>query len=239
MIKIVKDNTKLNNAKIIGSLRSWLLSANEVIFPDPKVKRIFDFLLAFLGIIIFFPIFLAITVAIYLEDGFPILYSQDRIGFRGKLYKMYKFRSMVKNAEKSNPVRAKENDPRVTKVGKIIRATAMDELPQLFNILKGDMSFVGPRSYREFFVNQFRQQVPNYDLCHIVRPGLTGLAQVYGSKNISPRHKLWLDLLYIKNRSMLLDIKLILISIWITIRRRWESRNRKIKRIKIGRWRIT
>jgi len=217
----------------------YFLNQNETYFQDSKIKRLFDFSLSLAGILIFSPVFLLIGLAILLEDGPPILYWQERVGLHGKLYRICKFRSMVKNAEKDKPLRAKENDPRVTKVGKIIRKTAMDELPQLFSILKGDMSFVGPRSYREFFVNQFRQQVPNYDLCHMIRPGLTGLAQVYGPKDISPRQKLRLDLLYAKRRTMLLDLKLILMSIWITLCRRWESRNRKIKRIKIGRWRIT
>ena len=122
---------------------------------------------------------------------------------------------------------ATENDHRVTGVGKILRSTAMDELPQLINILKGDISFVGPRAERPELVNEFKKRVRHFELT-MARPGLTGVAQIFGRYDSPPRHKLRYDLLYIRNQSFLLDLKLILLSFWITLRGKWESRNHKI-----------
>ena len=136
---------------------------------------------------------------------------------------------MIPDAEKhTGAVWASENDPRVTKVGKILRATAMDELPQLWNIFKGDMSFVGPRSERPELVEQFAKKIKNYNQRFLVTPGLTGMAQVYGSYDTPPQHKLKYDLLYVKKQSFLLDLKLIFLSFWITFRGKWESREKKI-----------
>jgi len=196
---------------------------------DRMSKRLFDIALSLFGFVFWLPAFALITVAILFEDGLPVFYTQERIGWHGKSFRLWKFRSMIKDAEAaSGPVRVAKNDQRITRVGLLLRKIGMDELPQLINILKGEMSFVGPRSYRDFFVKQFREEVPNYDLCFLVRPGLTGMAQVYGRKDTSALQKWRLDMLYIKNRSLWLDVKLILISIWITLRGRWESLERKI-----------
>ena len=196
---------------------------------DCMSKRFFDIALSLFGFVFWLPAFAMIAIAILLEDGPPVFYTQERIGWHGKSFRLWKFRSMIKDAEAaSGPVRVAKNDQRITRVGLLLRKIGMDELPQLVNILKGEMSFVGPRSYREFFVKQFREEVPNYDLCFLVRPGLTGMAQVYGRKDTSALQKWRLDMLYIKNRSLWLDVKLILISIWITLRGRWESLERKI-----------
>ena len=219
----------------------WVLEKEWSTIDDSKIKRIFDFFLSLVGIFAFtflFPFFLVIPVAIIIEDGFPIFFSLDKVGKNGKLFRMYKFRSMVKDAERNGVVWVNKNPSKLTKVGRFLRATAMDELPQLFSILKGDMSFVGPRPYRVSFEEQFSKEIENYSLRHLVRPGLTGLAQVYGKKYMSPRQRLRFDLLYIKKRSFCMDLKLILISGWNTLCRRWESQDRKIKRIKIGKWRI-
>ncbi len=151
-------------------------------------------------------------------------------------FKAIKFRSMIKDAEKgTGPVQAVENDPRVTKVGKVLRATAMDELPQLVNILKGDMSFVGPRALRpkekEVYGNPDEiniENVPGYKERLAVRPGLTGMAQVYLSTDALRSEKFQYDLLYIKKQSFLLDLKLIFLSFWITFRGKWESREKKV-----------
>jgi lipopolysaccharide/colanic/teichoic acid biosynthesis glycosyltransferase len=175
------------------------------------------------------PLWLIFSIAIWLEDRGPIFYLQERVGRDGKIFKAIKFRSMIPDAEKhSGAVWATENDPRVTKVGRILRATAMDELPQLINILKGDMSFVGPRSERPELVEKFAQRIKNYHKRFLVRPGLTGIAQVYGRYDTPPEHKLKYDLLYIKNQSFLLDLKLIFLSFWITVKGKWESRQKKI-----------
>jgi lipopolysaccharide/colanic/teichoic acid biosynthesis glycosyltransferase len=193
------------------------------------LKRAFDITLSLFGIIISSPLWILIGLLIWLEDRWPIFYSQERVGKDGKVFRVLKFRSMIPDAEKyTGPVWAKENDPRVTKVGRILRATAMDELPQLWNILKGDMSFVGPRAERPELVAQFAQRTKNYWKRFSVTPGLTGLAQVYGKYDTPPQHKLKYDLLYIKKQSFWLDLKLILLSFWITFRGKWESRGRKL-----------
>jgi lipopolysaccharide/colanic/teichoic acid biosynthesis glycosyltransferase len=200
------------------------------------LKRAFDIFLSFAGIIGSFPLWGIFSLAILIEDGLPIFYLQERVGKGGMIFKAIKFRSMVKDAEKdSGPIQAVENDPRVTKVGEFLRATAMDELPQLVNIFKGDMSFVGPRSLRpkekEVHGNPEEmniEDVPGYRERLAVRPGLTGLAQVYLSTDTLRGEKFKYDLQYIKKRSFLLDLKLIFLSFWITFRGKWESRGKKV-----------
>lgn len=193
------------------------------------MKRLFDIFLSSIGLIFSSPLWLIFSLAIKLEDRGPIFYAQDRVGKNGRIFKALKFRSMIPDAEKhTGAVWASEKDPRVTKAGRILRATAMDELPQLWNIFKGDMSFVGPRSERPELVEQFSKKIKNYRRRFSVPPGLTGLAQVYGRYDTPPQHKLKYELLYIKNQSFLLDLKLIFLSFWITFRGKWESRQRKI-----------
>lgn len=193
-----------------------------------RLKRMVDVVLASIGIIVSLPLWLVIGLAIKCEDGGSLFYRQTRVGKRGQKFDIVKFRSMIFDAEKlTGPVWASENDGRVTRVGKILRATALDELPQLCNILKGDISFVGPRPERPELVEKFRKEVLGYELRFIVMPGLTGLAQVYGRYDSNPRHKLRYERLYIKNQCLSLDMKLIALSFWITLRGRWESRLRK------------
>jgi lipopolysaccharide/colanic/teichoic acid biosynthesis glycosyltransferase len=200
------------------------------------LKRPFDVVLSSLGILLSSPLWLLIALLIWLEDRGPVFYPQDRVGKGGRIFKAFKFRSMIKGAERDRgPVQAVENDPRVTKVGRILRATAMDELPQLLNILRGDMSFVGPRALRphekEALANPETkdiEDIPGYQERHEVRPGLTGLTQVYLPGDTPRRKKFRYDLLYIKKRSFWLDMKLIVLSFWITFRGKWESRQAKI-----------
>lgn len=193
------------------------------------MKRLFDILLSGFGLIGSAPLWLVFSIAIKLGDGGPIFYTQARVGKDGRIFKVYKFRSMIPDAEKhSGAVWATEHDPRVTNVGRILRATAMDELPQLWNIFIGDMSFVGPRSERPELVEQFAQRIKNYRERFLVKPGLTGLAQVYGRYDSPPQHKLKYDLLYIKRQTFFLDLKLIFLSFWITFRGKWESREKKV-----------
>jgi len=200
------------------------------------IKRLFDVFLSFTGIIVSFPLWIIFSLAIILEDGFPVFYMQERVGKNGRIFKIVKFRSMIKNAEDiTGPLQAQENDPRITKVGKILRATAMDELPQLLNILKGDMSFVGPRALRPQEVEVRGnpkvlriEDIPGYKERTSVRPGLTGLAQVYLPADAPRKDKFRYDLLYIKKQSFLLDLKLILLSFWITFKGKWESREKKV-----------
>lgn len=200
------------------------------------LKRTFDFILSLSGIILSTPLWLLISLLIILENGFPVFYLQERGGRCGRIFKAIKFRSMVKDAEKgAGPIQALENDPRITRVGRILRATALDELPQLINILRGDMSFVGPRALRpeELEVRGNPEvlsieEIPGYERRLTVKPGLTGLAQVYLPTDAPRRDKFRYDLLYIKNQSFLLDLKLILLSFWITFRGKWESRSKKL-----------
>ena len=165
-----------------------------------------------------------------------MFFRQTRVGLGGRTFDALKFRSMVPDAEaQTGPVQATENDPRVTRVGRLMRATAMDELPQLWNIFVGDMSFVGPRPLRpgEVDVRGDGQlvsldQIPGYEARHRIRPGLTGLTQVYASRDISRTSKFRLDLVYLKRAGFWLDMKLILLSFWITGTGAWEKRNRRL-----------
>lgn len=198
----------------------------------PFLKRPFDFLLSLTGLVVSFPLWVIIVAAIWLEDGRPIFYSQIRVGKGGKEFKVFKFRSMIKNAEQqTGPVWANKEDYRITKIGKFIRRTALDELPQLLNILKGDMSFVGPRAERPEIVKEILKEIPGFNTRLLVHPGLTGLAQVYGNYNTSPRNKLRYDFLYIKDQSFLLDVKLFLISFWKTFTFKWSEREKRVERL--------
>ena len=200
------------------------------------LKRLFDIFLSSTGIIGSLPLWILFGLAIILEDGLPVFYLQERVGKGGKIFRGIKFRSMIKDAEKgTGPVQAVENDPRVTKVGRILRATAMDELPQLVNILKGDMSFVGPRALRpkekEVRGNPDEKEIekiPGFQERLAVRPGLTGLAQVYLPGEALRSEKFQYDLEYIKNQSFLFDLELIILSFWITFRGKWQSRQKKV-----------
>jgi len=200
------------------------------------IKRAFDCTLAGAGLIVSAPLWIVIAIAIKLEDGGRVLFRQQRVGRGGRVFNALKFRSMVPDAEaRTGPVQATENDPRVTHVGRVLRATAIDELPQLWNIFAGDMSFVGPRPLRPGEVEargdgtmRRLDEIPGYDVRHGVRPGLTGLTQVYAPSDISRTSKFRLDRLYLKRASFWLDLKLILLSFWITSRGEWEKRDRHV-----------
>jgi lipopolysaccharide/colanic/teichoic acid biosynthesis glycosyltransferase len=194
----------------------------------------FDAALAFVGLILSAPLWALFAAAIKLEDGGPVFFVQDRVGQDGQVFRALKFRSMHVDAERgTGPLQARENDQRVTRVGRVMRATAMDELPQLWNIFRGDMSFVGPRALRPGEIEMdggspvALEAVPGYADRILVRPGLTGVAQVYAPRDISRRSKFRYDRLYIRRRSFGLDVRLILLSFWISFRGTWESRGRK------------
>lgn len=175
-------------------------------------KRLLDIALALLLSIPALPLILLAALAIKLEspDG-PVFYTQERVGQGGKIFRLVKLRTMVPDAEKdTGPVLAAENDPRLTRVGRFLRATRIDELPQLWNVLKGDMSFVGPRPERPFFVEQLEKEIPGYRLRHYLPPGITGLAQVEGKYSTPPEDKLRYDLMYGKTASPLVDLRILL-----------------------------
>ncbi|MGB9858615.1 MAG: exopolysaccharide biosynthesis polyprenyl glycosylphosphotransferase [Moorellaceae bacterium] len=175
-------------------------------------KRLLDIALALLLSVPALPVILLATLAIKLEspDG-PVFYIQERVGQGGKIFRLVKLRTMVPDAEKdTGPVLATQNDPRLTRVGRFLRATRIDELPQLWNVLKGDMSFVGPRPERPFFVEQLEKEIPGYRLRHYLPPGITGLAQVEGKYSTPPEDKLRYDLMYGKTASPLVDLRILL-----------------------------
>lgn len=179
------------------------------------LKRAMDILVSGLGILITSPIMIVIAIAIKLCDGGPVLFKQNRVTQNGRIFNVLKFRSMIVDADKDGAQKAVDNDKRITPVGRVIRAIRMDELPQLFNILKGDMSLVGPRPERTENVHEYVTMYPEFDLRHRVKGGLTGYAQVYGKYNTSPQDKLNMDLIYIENYSILLDIKLLIMTVKI------------------------
>ena len=200
------------------------------------IKRLFDIVVSGAGLIVFSPMAAVIAVAIKLEDGGPVLFLQERVGRDCRVFPALKFRSMIVDAERhTGAVQATENDPRVTRVGRILRATAFDELPQLWNIFRGDMSIVGPRPLRPGEsdttangVHTLLSAIPGYDARHRVRPGLTGIAQIYAPRDAPRQVKFRYDLLYMRRASLALDIRLILLSFWITARGRWEDRQPKL-----------
>jgi exopolysaccharide biosynthesis polyprenyl glycosylphosphotransferase len=177
------------------------------------LKRAFDLVLASVGFVLAAPFTLLTALAVYLDSDGPILYCQERVGEHGKVFTVYKFRSMRVDAEKEGtPMWASSGDNRVTRVGRIIRTTRLDELPQLWNVLRGDMSFVGPRPERPFFVEQLEREIPFYQQRHSIKPGLTGWAQVkyqYGSTIEDAMEKLRYDLYYIKHLSIALDLSIV------------------------------
>lgn len=193
-----------------------------------RTKRAVDVVLSSAGLVVAWPVWAMIALAIKLDDGGPIFYRQVRVGRWGRAFQVWKFRSMVPDAERhTGAVLATEHDSRVTRIGRFLRATALDELPQLWNILNGDMSFVGPRPERPELVDEFRRTVPGYDDRFAVVPGLTGLAQVYGRYDSSARAKLRYERLYICRRTLGLDARLIALSFWVTFRGKWEHRDSK------------
>ena len=174
-------------------------------------KRLLDILVSLPLAIVTLPIMLIAAIAIKAEDRGPVLYKQDRLTKGGKIFKIMKFRSMRVDAEKDGVARlASESDDRITKVGKFIRATRIDELPQLFNILKGDMTLVGPRPERPEIAEQYEKELPEFHLRLRVKAGLTGYAQIHGKYNTTPYDKLQMDLIYINDMSVATDIKLLL-----------------------------
>ncbi|MDM0469397.1 sugar transferase [Clostridium perfringens] len=174
------------------------------------IKRFADISLSLIGLIIGAPIVIIASICIVLESRGNPLYSQMRVGLNNKEFKMYKIRSMRIDAEADGAQWAKKDDPRITKVGKFIRKTRIDEIPQLFNVLKGDMSIIGPRPEREIFYKQFEKTIPDFRKRLLVKPGLTGYAQVNGGYDLTPDEKLRLDLYYESNQSIKLDILIIL-----------------------------
>ena len=195
------------------------------------VKRAFDVVFAAAGLIASSPLWLLLALGITLQDGGPVFFRQDRSGLNGRVFRALKFRSMRVDAEQRGAHQAVANDPRVTRLGRWMRATAMDELPQLWNILVGDMSVVGPRALRPGEVEargagafERLEDVPGFAVRSSVRPGLTGIAQIYAGRNLPRRQKFRYDRLYVCRQSLALDVRLVILSFWISLSGAWEIR---------------
>jgi len=209
-----------------------------MVAPAPRhqvLKRSLDLLLSSMGLLLSAPLWALAAVAIKLEDRGSVFFPQERWGQHQSRVRVLKFRTMIQNA---NPIgvtlQASADDPRITRVGRLLRATAFDELPQLLNIWKGEMSFVGPRmlpinerQHREKSGEIEDEKIPGFKERLMVRPGLTGIAQIYAPRDIPRQHKFKYDLLYIRRQSFGLDIRLILLSFWITFRGAWERKGSK------------
>lgn len=208
-----------------------LLARAASIASDPA-KRAFDVLFAATGMLVSSPFWVVIPLAIKLDDGGPVFYGQERSGLGGEPFNAWKFRSMVADADRAGAHQAVAGDTRITRVGRALRATALDELPQLWNILHGDMSVVGPRALRPGEIEagtsaaagQPLEEVPGFALRSAVRPGLTGIAQIYARRDLPRRQKFRYDKLYIRKQSAWLDLRLVLQSLTISLRGSWERR---------------
>lgn len=192
-----------------------LLARNTgLTFEQKALKRLIDIMVSIIMLVLTSPLMLIVAISIKLYDGGNVLYKQTRLTIDERKFEIYKFRSMIMNAEKDGIARlSMEGDSRITPIGKIIRATRLDELPQLFNILRGDMSLVGPRPERPQIAEEYRESMPEFDCRLKVKAGLTGYAQIYGKYNTTPYDKLKLDLMYIQNYSFRLDLRLILMTL--------------------------
>jgi len=208
----------IRGAKTISLFDTPLLLVKGTgLTPAQRVgKRLMDIILCSVAMIVAAPVMAVVAIAIKLEDGGPVFFKQKRMTRGGREFDILKFRSMIVDAEKyAGAVLATDDDPRITKVGKFIRATRLDEIPQILNILKGDMSIVGPRPERKVIADEYYKDIPEFAYRLKVRGGLTGYAQIYGKYNTSAYDKLRLDLMYIENYSLLMDIKLIILTLRI------------------------
>jgi sugar transferase (PEP-CTERM system associated) len=226
-VRVLDDSQFLEQQQVRISLDG--IKAGDFIFADGYTgavllrgsKRLLDVSIALLMLCVGLPIMAVVALAILLESGLPVIYVQERVGLHGKPFRLYKFRSMRQNAEgDGQPVWATKADQRVTRLGRFLRQTRLDELPQLFNVLLGDMSLVGPRPERPAFVSALEQEIPFYALRHQVKPGITGWAQIcfpYGASSEDARQKLQYDLYYLKNYSLFLDLNILCLTLQVVL----------------------
>ena len=207
--------------ELAGKLSVENLRPSSLIFSDgfkrsiifKRIKRGFDVVLSIVGLAVTMPLNVLLSAAIKVDSSGPVLYKQERVGKDGKIFRLLKFRSMRENAEPDGPVWADVSDDRATRVGKVIRKMRLDEIPQMVNVLRGEMSFVGPRPERPFFVEQLRKELPYYFQRHTVKPGITGWAQIkcpYGASKEDALEKLKYDYYYIKHMSLIFDLTVIM-----------------------------
>ncbi len=211
-----------------SSVKGQGVDCNSIDPPNAWWKRPFDLFVLTCVHLVFAPLWVllwtAIPLTIWLYDRGPVFYTQQRLGKDGRVFNVYKFRSMIPDAERhTGQVWAEEDDPRITPVGRFLRSRALDELPQVINMWRGDLSLVGPRAERPELTEQFAEDIPEFKQRLVVRPGMTGVAQVYGSYSTHPKDKLRYDLLYIERMSPLLDVKLLAVSVWNTLTAKWTK----------------
>ena len=188
---------------------------------ERAIKRVFDFVCSFLGLLFLSPVFLIVYIMLRIQNEGSVIFCQERIGYKGKPFNIYKFRTMrVDSEHDGEPLLATKGDERLTKIGRILREHHLDELPQLFNVFKGDMSFVGPRPERQYFIDKIRKENPDYDYIFLMRPGLTSMATIHNGYTDTMEKmliRLEMDLDYLKNRSLWLDAKLIFTTVFYIV----------------------
>ena len=184
---------------------------------ERMIKRLFDFFCSFFGLVVLSPVFLVVYISLRLQNDGSVIFKQERIGYKGKPFNIYKFRTMRADSESNGkPQLATKGDERLTKVGKFLREHHLDELPQLYNVFIGDMSFVGPRPERQYFIDKIKEKNPDYDYLYLVRPGVTSMATIYNGYTDTIEKmlvRLEMDLDYLQNRSLWLDLKIIVTTV--------------------------
>ena len=218
LYEIMMGKVKISH---LGDIPLIRLESEPLTGKDMAMKRGIDAIFSILILLLSAPLMLLISISIKIDSKGPVLYKQKRAGYKGRVYDVYKFRSMYKEAElETGPILARRNDERITRVGYFLRKLHLDEIPQFFNILKGEMSLVGPRPERSVFVEEFKRNIPGYYRRYVVRPGITGLAQLYGGYETSAENKLKYDLAYINNWSLGRDLNIFFMSTEIILRGR-------------------
>lgn len=205
----------------MGSNKNSLHYSDGMSFFERAIKRLFDVVCSLLGIIFLSPLFLFIYILMRCKEGTPVIFKQERIGRGGKPFKIFKYRTMNVGAADEEPYLVRNNDARLTPLGRFLREYHLDELPQLWNVFKGDMSFVGPRPERKFFIDKIMQHNPAYEYLYLIRPGITSPATIYNGYTDTMEKmlvRLDMDLEYLQRRSLLLDIKVIFVTVFSLIK---------------------